>query len=76
MEKSHGITHYDKATAEITVWFANGIRTCQRCEYLYSERGLNRCKCELQHGKIIPSDCIDSGRDMTCPLRFDDEREV
>ncbi|MBE6784158.1 MAG: hypothetical protein E7536_09135 [Ruminococcaceae bacterium] len=69
----NGITFYAKGRAEIKVAFANGIKTCQNCEFLYSERGLGRCKCELQHGKIIPVDYIEFGRDITCPIEFEDE---
>lgn len=67
-----GVTHYAKGTAVVTVSFPNGQICCKNCEFLYNDRGLGRCKCELQRGKIIPLDCID-GLDVGCPLKFEEK---
>lgn len=70
MAKSEGgVTHYAKGTANVTVFFPNGQVCCKNCEFLYNDRGLGRCKCELQRGKIIPLDCID-GLDVGCPIEI------
>jgi hypothetical protein len=66
----NGVTHYTEGTAVIKTYFANGNVCCKNCEFLYNDKGLGRCKCELQRGKIIPLDCID-GLDIGCPIKFE-----
>ena len=70
-----GVLHYTEGKATITVFFPEGQETCQFCEFLYNDRGLGRCRCELQHGKIIPLDCITYGREPKCPLNFENKEE-
>lgn len=72
MADKHSVTYYAKGTATIFVFFPNGEICCKNCEFLYNDRGLGRCKCELQHGKIIPLDCIDT-LDIKCPIKFEDK---
>jgi hypothetical protein len=73
-KNENGVSHYAIGTATVNVAFANGQISCQNCEYLYNDRGLGRCRCELQHSKIIPLDCIE-GRDINCPIKFEQEDE-
>lgn len=67
-----GVTHYTEGTATVKVFFPNGQVCCKNCEFLYNDKGLGRCKCELQRGKIIPLDYID-GVDYCCPIVIEKE---
>ena len=73
MAKYNGVEFYDIGRALIKISFANGNRTCMNCEFCRSDRGIERCICELQHGKIIPVDVVSTGRDMQCPIEFEEE---
>lgn len=68
-----GITHYKTGYATVPVHFANGEVTCRNCEYLYIDKGMNRCRCRLQRDKIIPIDYIPFGIDeVGCPIVFEE----
>ena len=71
----NGVTHYTEGTAVVKTYFANGNVCCKNCEFLYNDKGLGRCKCELQRGKIIPLDCID-GLDIGCPIEIKIETDT
>ena len=70
-----GVLHYSKGTAAIPVFFPEGEENCQHCEFLYKDQGLGRGRCGLQHGKIIPLDCISYGREPDCPIKFEKQEE-
>lgn len=66
------VTYYKTGYATVPVHFANGDVTCQNCEYLYLEKGMNRCRCRLQRDKIIPIECMAFGIDeVGCPIVFE-----
>ena len=71
-KNENGITHYAIGTASVRVAFPNADIKCQNCEFLFNDKGLGRCKCELQHQKIIPLDCI-GFIDPECPIKFDEK---
>lgn len=71
-----GVTHYKTGYATVPVHFANGEVTCQNCEYLFIEKGLNRCRCRLQYDRIIPIEYISYGIDeVGCPIVFEEKEE-
>lgn len=46
-EFKDGVQWFEKAVAQVPIYFPNGIKKCVHCEHLYWEKGLNRARCYL-----------------------------